>query len=267
MMGERPQVSEEINSGWLGPQSVLASMPRALAAQEMLDRIVAAIEPTHRRVVGVCLHDRMTGERFSHNGRFRTQIGSLVKPMILVALIRAQRAKGQGLTMSQERMADGMIRVNDNPAAAALMRAAGGRRSLDRLASDLGMARTESSVSSWGRTMSTAPDQARFMDALLDGSAELGIEDSDREYVLDLMARVIPSQKWGVGCVPSGVESRVKNGWVPLSPGEWRVNTVGHVKGWERDYVLAILSSSNSSMEAGVGRVNAVSRTVFSALG
>lgn len=256
-----------MNSGWMAPQSVLASMPRALAAQELLDRIVAAIEPSHRRLVGVSLHDRITGERFSHNGRFRTQTGSLVKPMILTALMREQRGKGKGLTASQRRLADGMIRVNDNPAAATLLRHAGGRRALDRLADALGMARTESSMSSWGRTLTTAPDQARFMDALLDGPAELGVEDSDREYVLDLMARVIPAQKWGVGAVPSGVETRVKNGWVPLSGSGWRVNTLGHVKGWERDYVLAILSSSNTSMEAGVGRVNAVSRTVFSALG
>ena len=129
------------------------------------------------------------------------------------------------------------------------------------------MARTQSVASSWARTMTTAPDQARFVDALLDGAEALGIEAGDREYVLDLMARVIPAQKWGVGAVPSGVETRVKNGWVSLSHGGWRVNTAGHVQGWERDYVLAILSSSNASLEAGVGRVNAVSRTVFSALG
>ena len=264
---ERTAVSEESNAGWIAPQSVLASMPRALAAQELVNRIVAAIEPSHRRAIGVSLHDRITGERFSYNGRFRTQTGSLVKPMILIALMRAQRERGTGLTPSQRRLADGMIRVSDNPAAATLLRKAGGRKALDRLAADLGMARTESSMSSWGRTLTTAPDQARFIDALVDGPDELGVSDSDREYLLDLMARVIPAQKWGVGAVPSGVETIVKNGWVPLSPGGWRVNTVGHVKGWERDYVLAILSSSNSSLEAGVGRVNAVSRTVFSALG
>lgn len=257
----------DTNSGWGAPAGVLAAMPRALAGQELVDRIVAAIDPGHRRLIGVALHDRVTGERFSYNGRFRTQSGSLVKPMILAALIRELRAKGKGLTPSQRRLADGMIRVSDNPSAGSLLRQAGGRRALNRLAQDLGMARTECSSSSWGRTFTTAPDQVRFVDALLEGPGALGLDSSDREYVLDLMARVIPAQKWGVGAVPSGVETCVKNGWVPLNPGGWRVNTSGYVKGWERDYVLSILSSSNTSMEAGVGRVNAVSRTVFSALG
>ncbi len=250
----------------MGPSGFQPGLPRALAAQEVGDRIVASIEPSHRRKVGIEVHDRVSGERFSHNGRFRTQAGSLVKVMILVALIREQRFRGAGLTSSYRRLADQMIRVSDNPAASTLLKAAGGRRALDRLARDLAMARTES-ASAWGRTKTTAPDQVRLMDALLEGPEVLGLLPEDRSYVIDLMERVIPSQKWGVGAVPSGVETRVKNGWMPLTPGGWRVNTFGHVKGWERDYTVAILSDGNSSLEAGVGRVNAISRALFSALG
>ena len=117
----------------------------------------------------------------------------------------------------------------------------------------------------WGTTTTSAADQRLLMDRLVDGSSHL--DKRDRAYVLRLMGQVTPEQRWGVGNVPRGAEVEVKNGWLPLDPHEWRINSIGHVTGAGRDYTLSVLSWDNESMESGVARTRKVSGFVWRTLG
>lgn len=253
------------------PRPAPATLPDAEATDAIVARIQEAVDDAlgaqTARDIGVCAHDRVTDRYYSVNGRFRTESGSLATVFILVALLRELRRSGREMNDRQHRLADQMIRVGDGPAANTLFRQAGGRAALDRLSHDLGQARTQSSGRSWGRTITTPPDLVLLMDSLLDGTGGIGLTYEEREFVLELMSRVIPAQKWGVGAVPSEVDAQVKNGWMPMSSDAWRVNSFGHVIGWERDYTLAVMSTRNATMEEGVRRVNTVSRAVFAALG
>jgi hypothetical protein len=58
------------------------------------------------------------------------------------------------------------------------------------------------------------------------------LDTSSRNYVLDLMARVIPSQRWGVPAgAPTSLTVHVKNGWLPLFTHGWRIHSIGAFTG------------------------------------
>lgn len=214
--------------------------------------------------VSVAVHDRRSGRTLRYNAALENSTGSIVKALVLTTLLREKRADGASLTSSQRGLAERMIHQSDNDATTSLLRQAGGRAALDRTAKALGMTATHS-AGSWGRTATTAPDQLRLMNALVDGHPAL--HPDDRAYALDLMSGVAADQRWGAGTVPQGVRARVKNGWVPLSPRGWRVNSIGHVSGGGRDYTIAMLSYDNASMEEGVDHLDRVSAIVYDALG
>jgi hypothetical protein len=81
------------------------------------------------------------------------------------------------------------------------------------------------------------------------------------------MENVEPTQAWGVtGGVPPGVTVALKNGWLPLSPGDWQVNSIGFVAGAGRDYVLAVLTDDDPTEAYGIATIEGVSRLVFAQL-
>lgn len=232
--------------------------PEAISASRLSARIAATLGP-RSSTVSVVVHDRRTGQVVTHNPSLRNSTGSIVKVMILVALIHERRSAGRGPSGDDWNRARAMITVSDNDAASTLLARAGGRRSLDRLASRLGMRHT-SSASSWGRTSTSAADQVKLMDAILDGRAVPNA--ADRRRVLDLMSNVVPEQAWGVGAVPAAATVQLKNGWVSLSPYGWRINSIGHVAGQGRNYTIAMLSY-RSSWPGGTAVLGRVSRVVY----
>lgn len=247
--------------------AVSGAAPLAPSATESLpfsDREVAKLLGSARDDVSFSVRDRTTGQTYTYNGDLRNSTGSIVKVLVLFTLIRERREDGKSLSTSQKRLAERMIRFSDNDATTSLLRQAGGRWALQRMAKDLGMSRTTMS-GSWGRSTTSAADQRLLIDKLVDGTPHLS--KSDRAYILGLMGRVTPEQRWGVGKVPAGNSVAVKNGWVPLSPRGWRVNSIGSVKGSGRDYTLAILSYDNASMNVGVERNRRISDLVWRKLG
>lgn len=229
------------------------------AATQLADEITAVLG-SRADAVSVVVHDRRTDAVISHNTSLRNCTGSVVKVMVLVALIYERRSEGSSLTADDRELARRMITESDNDATTTLMQRAGGRSALDELAARVGMTRTQASAA-WGRTVTTAEDQVRLLDAIIAGTAVRGA--ADRRYVLDLMAGVIPEQRWGAGTVPEGARVQLKNGWVELSPRGWRVNSIGHVVGPDRDYTIAMLSYDNASVTQGRLVLDAVSRVVY----
>lgn len=245
-----------------------AETPGSRSADQALQaRLTAAIT----RAVGdraddvsVVVHDRRSGVTVRHNPSLRNCTGSIVKALVLVGLVRARRADGRTLSNSERSLARRMITMSDNDATSALIARLGGRGALQRAARQLGMTRTQV-AGSWGRTMTTASDQALLIDKIVDGEAFT--DRDDQAYVLDLMGKVVPEQAWGVGSVPEEADVALKNGWVPLTPRGWRVNSIGHVSAPDRDYTLTMLSYDNGTMAQGVTVLDAVSKAVYRTLG
>ncbi len=199
--------------------------------------------------LGICVRDLRTGSEWDFQGTYASQSASIAKVMIVAMALRHARETGEPFSYENYTRASKAITVSDNDSADALWVYAGERPSYDRLAQELGMTTTHSDPSNdfWSWTWTTPDDQRKLVDQLVNGTEALHVED--RLYLLDLMSRVVSSQRWGVGqpttdaSVTGRVKAEMKNGWVEFksSDGLWAVNSIGRVIGQERDYVATMM--------------------------
>ena len=125
---------------------------------------------------------------------------SVVKVIILGALLRKAQAEHRSLTRTERALAWAMITRSDNGAASALW-AETGRTRLQRFLNLAGMTDTVLGPgAAWGLTRITAADETRLLWLLL--KANRVLDTSSRDYALDLMADVIPLP--ALGCAGRG---------------------------------------------------------------
>ncbi|MDG4808749.1 serine hydrolase [Micromonospora sp. WMMD1120] len=184
-------------------------------------------------------------------GRFET--ASIVKVNILAALLLGQEPPGKALSANTKRLAEDMIMSSDNDAAVALWQRIGGSRGLTAANRTLGLRETKPN-SHWGLTTTTAADQLRLLAALTAPTGPL--TPQDRAYVMGLMKKVIPEQRWGVPAArePGNPSVYVKNGWdtADSDGGRWIVNSIGRIVEARHDWLVAVLSDHHVSQEEGV---------------
>jgi hypothetical protein len=161
-----------------------------------------------------------------------------------------------------------MIEYSDNNAATALWHDIGGGSGLEEGNRRLGLQCTIPGPGGyWGSTSTCTADQLRLLAALTTNKSPLNA--AAKNYLLQLMASVTPSQAWGVSVGAStGDAISLKDGWLsrPRDGGAWAVNTIGRIHGHGHDYLIAVLSDHSSTMSAGVDKVEHVTRLVVSAL-
>jgi beta-lactamase class A len=186
---------------------------------------------------------------------------SVVKVIILGALLRKAQDEHRPLRRAEAELARSMITESDNDAASALWDDTG-RYYLQRF---LGLARMNETHLGpggyWGLTQITAGDETELLQLLLTANSVLS--SSSRAYVLSLMAQVIGSQRWGVPAgAPTSLTVHVKNGWLPLAPYGWRINSIGDFTGPGGGYSIVVLTQDNPSMIYGIDTIEAVARAV-----
>ena len=166
-----------------------------------------------------------------------------------------------------------MIEDSDNDAATALWDAVGGGSGIGSFNSAVGLAQTTPSGCvqcpgfpwpGWGLTKTVPADQLALLREIVEPSALLTA--ADRSYALSLMENVTPAQRWGVtGGVPPAVTVALKNGWLPLNDADtdWQVNSIGWVSGQGRDYLVAVLTTGNSTEQYGIDTISGLSALVW----
>ena len=89
-------------------------------------------------------------------------------------------------------------------------------------------------------------------------------------YLLDVMSQTNAEQTWGVGHdrKKNVVDVQMKNGWVQFQSTDnlWAVNSIGHVSGDGRDYLLTMMGRY-PTFDAGKAYCNAIGDWVFRILG
>ena len=245
-----------------------AAASRAVCASSshpaLAARISRAIETARRHrvsFVAVEVDDPGAGVVCRLDSRSHFDSASVVKVTILGALLRKAQAEHRSLTRSERALAWAMITRSDNDAASALW-ADTGRAWLQRFLKRAGMTDTFLGPGgAWGLTRITAADETRLLWLLLKPNRVL--DTSRRDYALGLMADVIPAQRWGV---PAGAPRRlvvhVKNGWLPLAPYGWRINSIGGFTGHGSRYSIVVLTQDNPTMAYGVRTVEAIAQVV-----
>jgi Beta-lactamase enzyme family len=138
----------------------------------------------------------------------RVPTASLLKAMALVAYLNLPSIRDRDLRESDRRLLGPMIRRSDNATASSVLRTVGASR-LYRLAERAEMRAFRFVWPIWGHSTTTAQDQARFffrIDELVPGR--------HRVYALRLLARIVPSQRWGIPrAAPLGWTIHFKGGW------------------------------------------------------
>ncbi len=208
----------------------------------------------------VSVDDTVTGVSCSADSERHFASASIVKAIILAALLRWHQELGTALSLWEQGEATLMITQSDNDAATDLWDEVG----MSRLQDFLDLARMDQTELGqdgfWGLTQVTAHDEMLLLKLLARSNSVLTA--ASRAYQLGLMAQVIPSQRWGTPAgAPAGVTVHVKNGWLPESAG-WHVNSIGAFTGKGRNYLIAVLTDDNPSEQYGIDTIEAVARAV-----
>jgi hypothetical protein len=223
------------------------------------------------------VYDVRTGQSW-HLGDGPAQAeASVVKLDILETLLARQGSSA--LSAGDESLSQSMIEDSDNDAATSLWDEAGGAPGIGAYNDSAGLTGTTPSACvtcagfawpGWGLTTTVPADQLALLKQLIVPGPRPLLSGAQRSYALSLMENVAADQRWGVsGGIPAGVTVALKNGWLPLTGAntDWQVNSVGWVSGDGRDYLIAVFTTGNPSMQYGIDTINALSARVWTALG
>jgi len=233
------------------------------AQQPLAAQLSAGIQAALRGRAGnhaVTVYDAVTGVSCHTNGGQHFASASIVKALILAALLRWHQESGTPLSSWQRGEATLMITQSDNDAATDLWNEVGAGR-LQHFLHLAGMSQTQLGTGGyWGLTQVTAHDEMLLLRLLTVPNPVLSA--ASRAYQLGLMAKVAPSQRWGTPAgAPSGVTVHVKNGWLPEDDG-WHINSLGAFTGKGKNYLIAVLTDDNPSEGYGIDTVENVARVV-----
>ena len=221
----------------------------ALASR--LSRDILTAVGKRSSTVALTVNDREKGVVCALRQSTHFDSASVVKVTILGSLLRTAMEQRRFLTATEVNLATAMITRSDNNAASALWARLGLRR-LQHFLNLAKMSQTKLGQNGfWGLTQITAHDEMLLLRLLTSNNTVLNA--SSRAYARNLMARVIPSQRWGVPAgTPAGVTVHVKNGWLPIAPHGWLINSIGSFSGRGRYYMMAVLTQDNPTMAYGV---------------
>jgi beta-lactamase class A len=211
----------------------------------------------------VSVYDRVTGLHCTFNGSKHFDSASIVKAIILGALLRWHQETKTPLSSWEKNEATLMIEQSDNDAATALWDEVG----MDNLQHFLNLADMgETQLGQdgpWGLTQVTAHDEMLLLELLT--AANSVLDANSRAYELNLMARAVSWEAWGVTAgTPADLTWHVKNGWLPDATG-WHINSIGAFTGHGKDYMMAVLSvnaNTNDDEQYGINTIEDVARLV-----
>jgi beta-lactamase class A len=184
---------------------------------------------------------------------------STVKVSIISALLLKEGGISH-LTAAQHNLAWLMITQSDNDAATALWNEVG-MAGMQHFLTIAGMKHTVLN-DAWGLTQETPQNEVKLLTMLTTSGHVLSA--SSRQYVLWLMSKVIPSQRFGTPAgAPAGVRVSVKDGWLAYpTASDWHVNSLGAFRARAGYYQLAVLTTADSSFAGGVDDIQAVARVI-----
>jgi hypothetical protein len=236
-----------------------SSSHRALAAR--LDRDIDQALRGRVSAVAVGVADPAQHLQCWLHSRAHFDSASVVKVTILSALLRKAQEQHRYLSRTEARLARAMITESDNGAASDLWYDVG-RYDFQHFLNLARMTRTYPGPGPyWGLTQITAYDETLLLRLLLSKNAVL--DTNSRDYVLGLMAQVIPAQRWGVPAgAPTSLTVHVKNGWLPLATHGWRIHSIGAFTGHGGGYSIVVLTQDNPTMAYGIDTIQAIARAI-----
>jgi hypothetical protein len=141
---------------------------------------------------------RTGGRLYGHRPARTVPAASVMKAMFMVAYLNHPSVRDRALRRSDMDLLRPMITRSDNATATRIRDFVGNWR-LRRLAGRVGMKRF-STAAIWGHSRVNAADQTLFFERI-----DQFVVERHRDRALDLLAAIVPSQRWGIGRVqPDG---------------------------------------------------------------
>jgi beta-lactamase class A len=200
----------------------------------------------------VSVLDRTTGATVATNANRTFQTASIIKFDILATRLYQHQRSKTAMSSSEKSLAFKMITQSDNNAASALF-ALDGRASGMTTANQVFGLKATRIASAWGLTHTTVADQIRLLTAVMDPTGP--ITEANRDYLLSLMSKVEPDQRWGVPAAAPATATGVynKNGWDTMTAygGQWGDNSIGRIVEPGHDWLVAVMSNYNRTDSAG----------------
>ena len=219
--------------------SICTSAKHPRLAARISSGITTALAGRSDSVVGLAAADPAEDLSCAFHQTWHFYSASVIKATIISALLRKVHGPA-GLTSAQRHLAYLMITQSSNSAATSLWHDVG-MSDMQAFLDRAGMKHTILSHA-WGLTQITAHDELTLLGVLATNRKVLS--KSSRQYVLRLMAKVIPSQRWGVSAgAPSDITVHLKNGWLPYPrAGDWHINSIGAFTGKDVNYQIVVLT-------------------------
>jgi beta-lactamase class A len=205
----------------------------------------------------------------------REYTASIVKVEIMGTALQEAQQAGRVVPPAEQGLMPSMIENSDNDSATELLADVGGPAAVARFDRSAGMTGTQPSTLAlipgtpwpgWGLTTTTALDEVVLVSRFAYPNTVLS--GASRQYGLSLMENVEPDQAWGVsGGVPPGTTIALKNGWLPLGPSNWQIDSIGWIDGHGRDYVLAVLTADNPSEAYGIDTIDGIASYMYRSRG
>jgi hypothetical protein len=168
----------------------------------------AAIRYAHTRAGDVSFAVRTEHRAWGWRVDRTVPSASILKAMLLVAYLDDGRVRDRPLSVADHRLIDPMIERSDNEAATRVL-GFDGPASVYGVARRAGMRHFTLDDDIWGLSRIDAADQARFFLHI-----DREVVPRHRAVAMQLLASVIPSQRWGIGRLRlPGWQLYFKGGW------------------------------------------------------
>lgn len=213
--------------------------------------------------VNIAVYNEKTKQTttYTNNASVPYPTASIVKVSVLANLLRMTQTDDTSLSPTEKSLAENMIVDSDNDATTTLLNTyQDGYTSPNSLFSALHMTQSKMDPDAWGLTTTTALDQLKLLNALAYGQKS-PLNQSDRHYVLKLMANVSPDQAWGISKgLADNATIQLKNGWLESDDGSsWIVNSIGHIQTKDSNYTIAVLTNGNATEADGIDLIESLS--------
>jgi beta-lactamase class A len=167
-----------------------------------------AIRYTQTRSGDIAFAVRTDSTFAAYRPDHREWSASILKAMLLVAYLDRPSVADRALTTEDRNLLGPMITESDNEDADVVDEIVGAS-GLQALAARVGMHDFTAAEPIWGESEITARDQTTFFLHIDDD-----IVTTHRAYAMQLLAGIVPSERWGIGQVaPAGWQLYFKGGW------------------------------------------------------
>jgi hypothetical protein len=241
-----------------GPAPASAQAPAGPAALDWRPDVDAARAYAATRRGSISFAVRTGGRLYGHRTTRGVPAASVMKAMFMVAYLNHPSVRDRALRGADMDLLRPMITRSDNATATRIRDYVGDWR-LRRLAERTGMRRFRTAAI-WGHSRVDASDQTRFFERI-----DQYVPERHRARAFDLLASIVPSQRWGIGrAAPEGWRLYFKGGW---GSGSGAVDhQVALLRRGEHRVAVAVMTTSNGSHAYGKETLRGVAKRLLRGL-